>query len=254
MNSVDSMDEPLKYIGYSMSKKRWIIIQKKQKRDDTYEFLNAGATAFTYVNKANNKLVKIIHGPRYIPEDNYAGFIKECEKEIEYQHRAADNGLGPRIYIGQYGFVPKEHSFYSKDESPYFYIIMEYLSEKNGWKHIFIGDKPDSVFCNYIQELVSKTGLINVTDPQAHFYYNDKKDKLYMIDYGNFKECGKHSVSECIELMSSALGIKCVSKQTKSAKSTKSTKSTKSGGYTKQLQKRKKTYTQRRHKKKRKNT
>jgi hypothetical protein len=249
MSRVRSKDEPLKYIGYSMSKKQWIIIQKKNKRDDTYEFLNAGATAFTYVNPASNKLVKIIHGPQYDPEDNYAGFIKECEKEIEYQQRAAENGLGPRIYAGQYGFVPKEHSFYSKNESPYFYIIMEYLSEKNGWSPIFIGDKPDSIFCNYLQKLVSKTGLINVKDPHAHFYYNNKKEKLYMIDYGNYEECGDRSVSKCVELMSSALGIHCgSSKQTKSTKSTKSAKSTKStksaksaksGGYTKQLRKRK---------------
>ena len=69
---------------------------------------------------------------------------------------------------------------------------MEYLSKKKGWERTFIGDKPDSIFCNYIEKFVSKTGLINIKDPQAHFYYNDKKDKdnLYMIDYGNCEECG----------------------------------------------------------------
>jgi len=209
-NNIDD-DEPLKYIGYSMHKKQWIIIPKHKKRDDTYEFFNAGATAFTYVNPSTNKLVKIIHGPRHTPADNYAGFIKECEKEVEFQNKAAKNGLAPRIYVNQYGFVTKEHSFYSKDEMPYFYIIMEYLSEDNGWEHVFIGDKPDSIFCDYIEKIVSKTGLINVKDPQAHFYYNSEKDKdkLYMIDYGNCEECGERSSSECIVLMSSALGVNC---------------------------------------------
>ena len=91
---------------------------------------------------------------------------------------------------------------------------MEYLSEKNGWEHIFAGNiRYDSIFCDYIEDFVSKTGLINVKDPQAHFYYNDKKDKhkLYMIDYGNCEECKNFSVSksECIELMNSALGVNC---------------------------------------------
>ena len=196
------------YIGYSMRKKRWVSIRHEDKRYDTYEFFNSGATAFTYVNAASNELVKIIHGPYYEPHDNYAAFIKECEKEIEYQQRAARNGLGPRIYDGKYGFVEKENSFYN---TPYFYIVMEYLSEKNGWKHIFAGDIRDSIFCNYIKDLVSKTGLINDEDPQAHFYYNNKKNKLYMIDYGRCKECKNLDVSEseCIELMSSALDINC---------------------------------------------
>jgi len=205
--------EPSKYIGYSMRKKQWVSIKPKDKRIDTYEFFDSGATAFTYVNPASNKLVKIIHGPRYKPDDDYAEFITECEKEIEYQYRAAKNGLGPHIYRRQSGFISKENSFYS---TPYFYIVMEYLSEENGWEHIFIGDKPDNIFCDYIKDFVSKTGLINVKDPQAHFYYNDTKDKdkLYMIDYGNFEECGKRSISKCIILMNSALGIKCNKDQT----------------------------------------
>ena len=211
---MNDKSEVSKYIGYSMRKKQWVNIKQKDKRDDTYEFFNSGATAFTYVNAASNKLVKIIHGPRYEPDDNYAAFIKECEKEIEYQQRAARNGLGPRIYDGKYGFVEKENSFY---DTPYFYIVMEYLSEKKGWKHTFIDDKPDSIFCHYIKDLVSKTGLINVKDPQAHFYYNNKENKLYMIDYGNCEECENLddvSESECIKLMSSALGINCKKGQT----------------------------------------
>jgi hypothetical protein len=261
MSRVSSNDEPLKYIGYSMRKKQWIIIDKKNKRHDTYEFLNAGATSFTYVNPESNKLVKIIHGPHYVPEDNYAEFINKCEKEIEYQQRAAENGLGPLIYAGQSGFVPKEDSFYSKNEFPYFYIVMEYLSEKNGWNPTFIGDKPDSLFCEYTQNLVSKTGLINVKDTDAHFYYNDKTDKLYMIDYGNYEECGDRSVSECVELMNIALGIQCASSKktkrkkytTETTRTTRTTKrrkiedttKTKSGGYTKR-----KTYKRKTHKRK----
>ena len=263
MSRERSDDEPLKYIGYSMRTHQWYIVNKNNKQDDTYEFFNAGATAFTYINRRSNKLVKIIHGPHYVPEDNYADFINDCEKEIKYQQSAAANGLGPRVYDGQYGFVPKEDSFYSKNEFPYFYIVMEYLSEKNGWRHLFIGDKPDSVFCNYIEKLVTKTGLINIKDPQTHFYYNDKKEKLYMIDYGNYEECGDRSVSDCVELMNIALGIECASsKQTKRTKyTTETTKTikrrkieedttkTKSGGYTKQLRKRK-THKRKTHKRK----
>jgi hypothetical protein len=265
MSRKRSNDEPLKYIGYSMRTKQWYIVNKNKKQDDTYEFFNAGARAFTYINRRSNKLVKIIHGPHYVPEDNYAGFINNCEKEIEYQQRAAENGLGPRVYEGQYGFVPKEDSFYSKNEFPYFYIVMEYLSEKNGWNLIHIGDKPDSLFCEYIEKLVSKTGLINIEDPRTHLYYNDKKEKLYMIDYGNYEECGDRSVSECVELMNIALGVQCASsKKTKRTKDTKDTTETtrtikrrkiedttktKSGGYTKQLRKRK-THKRKTHKRK----
>lgn len=201
--------KPSKYIGYSMRKNKWVSIKPKDIRSDTYEFFNSGATAFTYVNPTSNKLVKIIHGPRYKPDDDYDAFIKKCEKEIEYQQRAAINGLGPRIYHGQYGFIEEKNSFYS---TPYFYIVMEYLSEENGWKHIFAGNiRYDIIFCDYIEDFVSKTGLINVKDPQAHFYYNYRENKLYMIDYGNCEECKNFSVSksECIELMSSALGVNC---------------------------------------------
>jgi len=233
-------DNILKYIGYSMRKQQWVIIPKDKKRDDTYEFFEAGASAFTYVNPSTNKLVKIIHGPRYDTDDNYVDFIKECEKEIENQQRASENGLAPHIYINQSGFVPKENSFYSKNETPYFYIIMEYLSKKKGWERTFIGDKPDSIFCNYIEKFVSKTGLINIKDPQAHFYYNDKKDKdnLYMIDYGNCEECGIRSVSKCIDLMASVLGIKCATKKTKGGYHYKKQKRTKRTKHTKRTKRR----------------
>ena len=97
--------EPSKYIGYSMRKKQWVSIKPKDKRIDTYEFFDSGATAFTYVNPSSNKLVKIIHGPRYEPDDDYAEFITECEIEIEYQYRASINGLGPHIYRRQSGFM-----------------------------------------------------------------------------------------------------------------------------------------------------
>ena len=109
-----------KYIGYSNSKKKWIIIEPQHVRADTYEFLNSGATSWVYVRKDNSKVVKIIRGSRFIPDHT---FIAKAEKEIEYQKAAAKAGLAPKIY--HHGFIEKKDSFYDTKE-PYYYIEMKY--------------------------------------------------------------------------------------------------------------------------------
>jgi hypothetical protein len=238
-----------KYIGYSMSKKQWILIPEENVRNDTYEFFDAGATAFTYVNTTSNTLVKIIHGPYIDPEDNYVEFIKKCEKEVEYQQRASKYKLGPKIYY--HGYVPKEKSFYSKGEYPYYYIVMDYLSNNTGWTHIHGGEIPNSVFCNYIQTLVSKTGLINVKDPELHFYYNENEQKLYMIDYGNCEECVDISESECVNLMSNKLlGINCIDESIKRKRESSNTSTKRTRRYGGSKKYKRKTNKKRTHKNK----
>ena len=90
----DEEDNKLRYIGYSMSKEHWITVNPENKRHDTYEFLNSGATARVYWNK--NRIVKIIRGSEYIIDDQV--FIGKCQKEINYQIKAASHGLSPRVY------------------------------------------------------------------------------------------------------------------------------------------------------------
>ena len=190
----DEEDNKLRYIGYSKSKGHWITIDPENINDtyDTYEFLNNGATALVYWNK--NRIVKIIRGSEYIIDDRV--FIRKCQKEINYQIKAASHELAPSVY--HHGFVSKEKSVFFG--LPYYYVIMDYLSELAGWKQIFADDNPP-LFCEYINKLVDNAGLININDPNAHFFYNKKKKHLMMIDYGN--------CIECKEKMAETLGIKC---------------------------------------------
>ena len=225
-------ERDIKYIGYSNSKKKWILIEPQHVRADTYEFLNSGATSWVYVRKDNSKVVKIIRGSRFIPDDT---FIAKAEKEIEYQKAAAKAGLAPKIY--HHGFIEKKDSFYDTKE-PYYYIEMDNLSEATGWKPIFAVQAPQ-LFCKFIRDLVVKVGIINIEDPQLHFFSNGSE--LRMIDYdrctdatgtgtgtaGTDKEIG-------IAKMAKALGITCPLPKTggKKTKLKKTIKKRKSRKYT----------------------
>lgn len=199
----------MKYIGYSMRKKQWIKIDDSKIRVDTYEFLGGGATAYTYINHLSNKLVKIIIGSQYKTDEE---FITECKKEIDFQMRAANEDLAPTIYF--HGLIEQSISiFRDRDNSivPYYYIVMEYLSEKKGWKYVFPDDIPEHSL-KYIYNLVKKTGLINIKDPDMHFYFNHKLQKLFMIDYGNCEEChfkNEDEMIKCISRMTNRLHINC---------------------------------------------
>lgn len=196
-------EEPLKYIGYSMAKKKWIIIKPANRRSDTYEFLNSGATSLVYFNKASNRVVKIIRGSEY--ESNE--FIQKCEKEVAYQSRAAYFGLAPKIFHS--GFINKNDSFlYPDDKIPYYYILMENLSEDNGWEQAYATENPE-LFCSFINDLVDKAGIINIEDPDAHFFYNEREDRLLMIDYDRCVECV--NPYQCKIEMAQALGLPCFS-------------------------------------------
>ena len=63
-------DEVPEYIGFRMSKHKWIEVLKP--REDTYKWINGGASGYAYVNK--NKIVKIIRGSKY---DDKMEFIKK---------------------------------------------------------------------------------------------------------------------------------------------------------------------------------
>jgi len=200
----------MKYIGYSMRKKQWIKIDDSKIRVDTYEFLGGGATAYTYINHLSNKLVKIIIGSQYKTDEE---FITECKKEIDFQMRAANEDLAPTIYF--HGLIEQEKSIFRHRDNnnivPYYYIVMEYLSEKKDWKYVFPDDMPENS-SKYIYNLVKKTGLINIKDPDMHFYFNHKLQKLFMIDYGNCEEChfkNEDEMIKCISRMTNRLHINC---------------------------------------------
>jgi hypothetical protein len=195
----------MKYIG--LRKKQWIKIDNSKIRGDTYEFLGGGATAYTYINNLSNKLVKIIIGSQYKTDEE---FITECEKEVEFQNRAANEDLAPTIYF--HGLIEQEKSIFRDYDNvivPYYYIVMEYLSENKGWEHVFPDDMPEDS-CNFIYNLIKKTGLINIKDPDTHFYFNSKFQKMYMIDYGNCEEChfkNEDNAMNCISRMIKRLHI-----------------------------------------------
>jgi len=197
-----------------MRKKQWIKIDDSKIRGDTYEFLGGGATAYTYVNNLSNKLVKIIIGSQYKTDEE---FIKECEKEVEFQNRAANEDLAPTIYF--HGLIEQKKSIFRDYDNvivPYYYIVMEYLSENKGWEHVFPDDMPEDS-CNFIYNLIKKTGLINIKDPDTHFYFNSKFQKMYMIDYGNCEEChfkNENDILKCMNPMTSILRLNCKTKST----------------------------------------
>jgi len=213
-------EEPLKYIGYSMAKKKWIIIKPSNRRSDTYEFLNSGATSLVYFNKASNRVVKIIRGSEYESSE----FIQKCEKEVAYQSRAAYFGLAPKIFHS--GFINKNDSFlYPDDKIPYYYILMENLSEDNGWEQAYANENLE-LFCSFINDLVDKAGIINIEDPDAHFFYNEREDRLLMIDYDRCVECV--NPYQCKIEMAQALGLTCFSGGIIKRKTTKNKRSKKS--------------------------
>lgn len=195
-----SDEEEMRYIGYSMSRKKWILIKPANVRADTYEFLNSGATAIVYANIALNKIVKIIRGSEY---KTAAEFIAESQQEVKYQAAAARYGFAPQIYY--HGFVEKENAPFWQYTLPYYYIVMDYIGEANGWEQIYAEDNPP-LFCDFINNFVDKVGFINNEDPYAHFYYNKYINKLIMIDYGRCYECSADKM-DCKRQMAKVLGL-----------------------------------------------
>ena len=176
------------YIGFQMSKNKWIEVVNP--RYDTYKWLNRGASGHAYVNR--NKVVKIIEGNEY---QNKKEFIENCEKEINFQERAAKYGLAPKVFYK--GFI--DEPFFIKTIPYYYYVVMEYLSP-NEWVNLYSGDD-DKLLCKFISDLVDKAGLINNFDPLVHIYKNNK-NKVVMIDYGRCIDCKEDT---CKKQMADAL-------------------------------------------------
>ena len=176
------------FIGFQMSKNKWIEVLHP--RYDTYKWFNRGASGHAYVNR--HKVVKIMESNEYHDKTD---FIKNCEKEINFQERAAAHGLAPKIFYK--GFV--DEPFFIKTIPYYYYVVMEYLSPDE-WVNLYSGDD-DKLLCKFISDLVDKAGLINDFDPLVHIYKN-KKNRVVMIDYGRCIDCNQDT---CKKQMADAL-------------------------------------------------
>ena len=191
--------EKLRFISYSMSDNKWYIVKRKNINNDTYSFLNSGASGMVYVNKNIKRVVKIIR----LSEDNdeLIKEIKKAKQEATYQIEAAKYKLAPNIYF--HGYIESKKSFLD-NTTPYYYIIMDYLSP-NEWDHIY-GDEENIIdISEFVKILVENVGIINKIDPRLHFYKNKITNKIIMIDYDHCEKCDADKKNDCIRNMISAI-------------------------------------------------
>jgi hypothetical protein len=178
----------------------WYIVKKENiNEDSTYSFLNSGASGMVYVNEKNKRVVKIIRLSEEDETETKNEIIK-AKQEVEYQKKAAKFGLAPRIYHD--GYIEKKNSFC---KTHYYYIIMDYLSPDD-WEHIFADKENKENIIYFIKLLVEKVGIVNIVDPQLHFYKNKINDKVVMIDYDRCIKCIKDK-KECVKDMINAVDI-----------------------------------------------
>lgn len=191
--------EKLRYISYSMSDNKWYIVKRKNINNDTYSFLNSGASGMVYVNKNINRVVKIIRLSE--DEDELKEEIKKAEKEVLYQNSSALYELAPKIYF--HGYIESKKSFLD-NTTPYYYIIMDYLSP-NEWDHIYGDEENINDISEFVKILVENVGIINKIDPRLHFYKNKITNKIIMIDYDHCEKCDADKKNDCIRNMISAI-------------------------------------------------
>jgi len=155
--------------------------------------------------------------------------IQSAENEVRFQQIAAENKLGPTIY--EHGFYNggnppfTGYNEYENNENgetkqtpftftePFYYIIMEYYSKKNGWKGpVYVSDNQldkklsnVDLFYNYLDKLIYIAGIANIFDPIMHFYYHPVHG-LRMIDYGRCVYC-RSDEQDCMNKMARALGL-----------------------------------------------
>ena len=190
--------EKLRFISYSMRDKKWYTVKPENSNNDTYSFLNSGASGMVYVNKNINRVVKIIRLSE--DEDELREEIKKAEKEVLYQKSSAKYNLAPKIYF--HGYIESEKSFLD-NKTPYYYIIMDYLSP-NEWDNVY-GDKDNKHKISlFVKKLIEKVGIINKIDPRLHFYKNKNTGQIVMIDYDHCEKCDGNK-DECIRKMMSAI-------------------------------------------------
>jgi hypothetical protein len=225
--------EKLRFISYSMRDKKWYTVKPKNINNDTYSFLNSGASGMVYVNENIKRVVKIIR----LSEDNdeLIKEIKKAKQEVEYQMKSAKYQLAPNVYFHEY--IEKKNSFL---DTPYYYIIMDYLSSKE-WDNIY-GDK-DNIpqISQFVNTLVEKVGIINIVDPRLHFYKNKKTNNIVMIDYDHCIICNSDK-KYCITKMLNAIGIHNGGKRKTHKRKTHKRKTHKRKTYKRKTQHRRITY------------
>ena len=192
-----------------MAKNRYPSLLKFQdENEDETEllFIARRYSTITYGSIDGKIICKLIY-----PDDTINTLIESATKEVEFQNKAAVHNLGPKIY--NHGFsgdsIPFA-GFYEYDDkyaetqqipfpfaNPFYYIIMEYYSKKNGWKgpvYVVSEEQLDSklsnndLFYNFIYKLIFKAEIANILDPINHFYYHPVHG-LRMIDYGRCIDC-----------------------------------------------------------------
>ena len=161
-------------------------------------------------------------------DNNIDTLRQSAENEVRFQQIAAENKLGPVIYA--HGFYNGESPFTGYNEyennangetkqipftftEPFYYIIMEYYSKKNGWKGpVYVSDNQldknlsnVDLFYNYLDKLIYTAGIANIFDPIMHFYYHPVHG-LRMIDYGRCVYCSSDE-QDCMNKMARALGL-----------------------------------------------
>lgn len=204
-NSLDEFNETsnedyekLRYISYSMRDSKWYSVKHENINNDTYEFLNSGASGMVYVNKNANKVVKIIRLSD--DKDELEKEIIKSTQEVKFQSSAAKFKLAPRVYF--HGYINTEKSFLG-NTTPYYYIVMDYLSP-NEWDNVY-GDKDNKREISlFVKKLIEKVGIVNTIDPRLHFYKNKKTGQIVMIDYDHCEKCDDDE-DECIRKMMSVI-------------------------------------------------
>ena len=160
----------------------------------------------SYGDTSGNIICKLVYPDSTIPK-----FLESVKKEVELQNKAAKHNLGPKIY--KHGFSQESIPFtgfyeYEDDNdgetkriqfnfpNPFYYIIMEYYSNKNGWKGpVYVSNEQldsklsnNELFYEFIYKLIFEADIANILDPIMHFYYHPDHG-LRMIDYGQCIYC-----------------------------------------------------------------
>lgn len=178
---------------------------KNHDRYKEFKFVGSGVYGVVYGNEEIRRVIKIM------TVNNSGKFTTEkYDEEVDKQKKASDFDIAPKIYNSG---ITKSASLNNGDD--FYYIEMDYLSERYGWEYVHSQDrdKINDLFCNFINTLIDDADLCNKHDPEGHFYYNKQLNKIYMIDYGNVDYCDNIKCkSDCKKIMFKKLELKCEDK------------------------------------------